>query len=435
MSHARAPIARHGRQKTPHPVRAVAAVLLTAVAVVAISGVSLAAYATWDVARSIKTVSLVSDEAAAAAPGDQAAAAPPEISAIDGGVNLLLVGSDSRTGQGDAYGEDEGGELNDVTMLLHISQDHTNATIVSFPRDLVVDIPECPGGGGYTAPINESLSQGGLACTVLTVESLSGLSIPFAAEIQFNGVIEMSNAVGGVPVCVSELIDDPFTGVYLEPGTATLSGADALGFLRTRHGVGDGSDLGRISSQQVFLSSLVRTIKSDSTLTDFGKLYGLAKAAASNMILSDRLASADTMVSIALSLKDMDLSKVTFVAYPSYSADWVPEGKVAPDTDAAAVLFAAVLADQPVAVETPGGIASVLDPNAPVAPAEPAAPVTEVPVDPSAPVDPDAPVDPEAPVEPTAPEPGSINADGSTVLPSNVKGQTAADYTCSVGND
>jgi LCP family protein required for cell wall assembly len=406
---------------------AVATFLVATVAVLGVSGVSIAAYAAWDVTSSIKTVSLVSDEAASA-PG---AAPPPEISAIDGGVNLLLVGSDSRTGQGDAYGEDEGGELNDVTMLLHISQDHTNATVVSFPRDLVVDIPDCPEGGGYTAPINESLSQGGLACTVLTVESLSGLSIPFAAEIQFNGVIEMSNAVGGVPVCVSELIDDPFTGVYLEPGTSNLSGADALGFLRTRHGVGDGSDLGRISSQQVFLSSLVRTIKSDSTLTDFGKLYGLAKAAASNMTLSDRLASPDTMVSIALSLKDMDLSKVTFVAYPSYFADWVPEGKVAPDTDSASVLFAAIQADQSVAVEAPGGIASVLDPNAPVQPADPSAPVAPV----TPPVDPSVPVDPDAPVEPTAPEPGSVNADGSTVLPSNVKGQTAADYTCSVGND
>jgi LCP family protein required for cell wall assembly len=392
--------------------------------VVLVSGVSIATYAAWDVTASITTVSLAGD---IPVEGEPAAAPPPSIDAIDGGVNLLLVGSDSRTGQGDAYGEDEGGELNDVTMLLHIAEDHSNATVVSFPRDLVVDLPECPEGGDYTAPINTALSQGGLACVALTVESLTGLSVPFAAEIQFNGVIEMSNAVGGVPVCVTEVIDDAYTGVYLEPGTHPLAGADALGFLRTRHGVGDGSDIGRISSQQVFLSSLVRTVKADSTLTDFGKLYGLAKAAASNMTLSDRLASPDTMVSIALALKDMDLSKVTFVAYPSFSADWVPEGKVAPDTDAADVLFAAILADQPVAVEAPGGIGSVVDPNAPVeaAPADPA------------PVDPNVPVDPEAPVEetPAEPEPGSVNADGSTVLPSSVKGQTAADYTCSVGNE
>jgi LCP family protein required for cell wall assembly len=413
-------------------------VLAASVAVVLVSFVSIAAYAAYDVTASIRTVTLASDDEAAVAQA-AGAAAPPAISAIDGGVNLLLVGSDSRTGQGDAYGEDEGGELNDVTMLLHISEDHSNAPVVSFPRDLIVDIPDCPGGGGYSAPINESLSQGGLACTVLTVESLSGLSIPFAAEIQFNGVIEMSNAVGGVPVCVAEVIDDPFTGVYLEPGTHPLKGADALGFLRTRHGVGDGSDLGRISSQQVFLSSLVRTIKSDSTLTDFGKLYGLAKAAASNMILSQRLASPDTMVSIALSLKDMDLAKVTFVAYPNFYADWVPDGKVAPDEESAAILFAAIQADRSVAVTAPGGIASVVDPNAPVDPA--AAPVDPaVPVEPAAPVDPDAPVEfdadgnPVVPTAPSGPQPGEVNASGATVLPDSVKGQTAADYTCSVGN-
>ncbi|NQX34576.1 LCP family protein [Herbiconiux sp. VKM Ac-2851] len=433
------PIARHGRLRSPHPLRTVATTALAAVAVLGISGVTLGAYAAWDVTRSIQTVSLVSDQEAAAAQasgadGADIAAAAPAISAIDGGVNLLLVGSDSRTGQGDAYGDDEGAELNDVTMLMHIAQDHSSATVVSFPRDLVVDLPECPEGGGYTAPINESLGQGGLACTVLTVESLTGLSIPFAAEIQFNGVIEMSNAVGGVPVCVAEVIDDPFTGVYLEPGTHPLKGADALGFLRTRHGVGDGSDIGRISSQQVFLSSLVRTVKSDSTLTDFGKLYGLAKAAASNMTLSDRLASPDTMVSIALALKDMDLSKVTFVAYPNFAADWVPEGKVAPDSEAADILFAAILADQPVAVAAPGGVASVVDP------ASPGAPDAAAPVDPSAPADPtdpSAPIDPAAPVAPAAPAPapGTVLADGSTLLPDSVKGQTAADYTCSVGNE
>ncbi|MCS5716474.1 LCP family protein [Herbiconiux sp. CPCC 205716] len=425
------PIARHGRQSSPHPLRAVATTALAAVAVLAVSGVTLGAYAAWDVTRSIRTVSLVSDQAAAdaQAAGAEGPVAAPAISAIDGGVNLLLVGSDSRTGQGDAYGDDEGAELNDVTMLMHIAQDHSSATVVSFPRDLVVDLPECPGGGGYTAPINESLGQGGLACTVLTVESLTGLSIPFAAEIQFNGVIEMSNAVGGVPVCVADVIDDPYTGVYLEPGTHPLKGADALGFLRTRHGVGDGSDIGRISSQQVFLSSLVRTVKSDSTLTDFGKLYGLAKAAASNMTLSDRLASPDTMVSIALALKDIDLAKVTFVAYPNFYADWVPEGKVAPDTEAADILFAAILADQPVAVAAPGGVASVVDPAAPVAPdaAAPAAP--------TATADPTAPIDPAAPVDPAAPAPGTVLADGSTLLPDSVKGQTAADYTCSVGNE
>jgi LCP family protein required for cell wall assembly len=401
--------------------RAVATFLGATVAVLAVSAVSLAAYATWDVASSVTTVSLLSD-----LPADDGSqpVQPPSIDAIDGGVNMVLVGSDTRTGQGDAYGEDEGGALNDVTMLIHIAQDHSSATVVSFPRDLMVDLPDCPDGGDYNAPINNALSLGGLPCVVLTIESLTGLSIPFAAMIEFNGVIEMSNALGGVPVCVAEEIDDPYTGVYLTPGTWDLKGADALGFLRTRHGVGDGSDIGRISSQQVFLSSMIRTIKSGSTLTDATKLYGLAKAAASNMTLSDRLASPDTMVSIALALKDMDLSKVSFVAYPNYVADWVPEGKVAPDEAAADILFAAIAADQPIALAQTGGLASTSDPTAPNASPTP---------DPAAPVDPAVPTDPDATPTPT-PEPGELDASGAVVLPTDIKGQTAADYTCSIGN-
>ena len=398
--------------------RAVATVALAALGVVAVSGVSIGAYAAWDVTSSIQTVSLVSDDEAVEAQA-AGAAAPPAISAIDGGVNLLLVGSDSRTGQGDAYGEDEGASLNDVTMLMHISEDHTNATVVSFPRDLVVDIPECPEGGGYTAPINEALSQGGLACVALTVESLSGLSIPFAAEIQFNGVIEMSNAVGGVPVCVVDPIDDEYTGVVLDTGTHMLQGADALGFLRTRHGVGDGSDLGRISSQQVFLSSLVRTVKSGETLSDFGKLYGLARAASGNMVLSQSLASPDTLVSIALALRGIDLDRVTFVAYPgSTGGSGEYAGKVQPLYDDAAVLFAAIAADQPVTTADPAntGVGAVVDPNAPVTDA--AAATT-----------------PSSGAEGAAPD-TSANADAAvTALPQSITGQTAAEYTCSKGND
>ncbi|ARJ07170.1 hypothetical protein B5808_03180 [Cnuibacter physcomitrellae] len=424
----RGPLARHGRQRTSHPIRPVLTFLGAALAVVAVSTVSLAAYATWDVTRSVTTVSLLSDLPAEGSDG-AAPAPPPSIDAIDGGVNMVLVGSDTRTNQGDAYGEDEGGALNDVTMLIHIAQDHSSATVVSFPRDLMVELPDCPDGGEYTAPINVALSLGGLPCVVLTVESLTGLSIPFAAMIEFNGVIEMSNALGGVPVCVAEEIDDPYTGVFLTPGTWDLKGADALGFLRTRHGVGDGSDIGRISSQQVFLSSMIRTIKSGSTLTDATKLYGLAKAAASNMTLSDRLASPDTMVSIALALKDMDLSKVSFVAYPNSYADWVPEGKVAPDEDSAAILFAALAADQPITLTQTGGLASTTDPNAPVSTSPPA---TD-PQAPAAPTDPSVPVDPASP--PAPPAPGELDASGAVVLPDDVKGQTAADYTCSIGNE
>ncbi len=421
------PIARHGRQKTPRPIALVGRLLLVAAAVFGVSGAAFAGFATWSVTSDVQTVTLAGETTGAV----------PQISAIDGGVNLLLVGSDSRSGQGDAYGETEG-NLNDVTMLMHIAQDHSSATVVSFPRDMVVPIPSCPdpAGGSFDAmsaqPINVTLSYGGLPCTVLTVEALTGLSIPFAAEVQFNGVIEMSNAVGGVPVCVVDPITDEFTGLSLDAGTHTLQGSDALAFLRTRHGVGDGSDLGRISSQQVFLSSLVRTMKSGETLSDFGKLYGIARAAASNMVLSQSLASPDTLVSIALALKDIDLDKVTFVAYPgTMGGDGVYAGKVQPLTDDADVLFAAITADQPVITADPSntGVGAVIDPNAPAAaaPADPASTdaATAVPTDPAAAADPSTGAADTAPNAPAA----------ATALPQSITGQTAAEYTCSKGND
>lgn len=270
---------------------------------------------------------------------------------------------------------------------------------------MYVAIPECPdpNGGTFSAmsrqKINTTLGYGGLPCTVATVEQLTGLSIPFAAEIKFNGVIAMSDAVGGVPVCVAERIEDDHTDTYLDPGMHTLSGLAALQFLRTRHGVGDGSDLTRISNQQVFLSSLVRTIRSADTLGNPVKVYSLAKAALNNLILSDSLANADRMVSIALALKDIDLNKVVFVQYPTGSA----EGGVQPNVDAADALNAALKADQPIGLSGDTG-GSLQDPNAPAGTPAATDAATDAPTD----------------------------GTGAT-LPDDIKGQTAADYTCSAG--
>ncbi|MET0844049.1 MAG: LCP family protein, partial [Mycetocola sp.] len=307
---------RHGQLRRSSTAGVIARFVAAVLAVVLVSGSAIAAYAVWDIASSVAPPVTLANET----PGVSA----PDIDAIEGGVNLLLVGSDSRQGQDAIFGDasKETAVLNDVTMLLHISEDHSSATVVSFPRDMFVPIPACPkeDGGTYDSmtaqKINTTLSYGGLACTVLTVEKLTGLSIPFAAEVQFDGVIELSTAVGGVDVCVAEPIADDYTQTYLDAGTHTLEGMAALQFLRTRHGVGDGSDLGRISNQQVFLSSLVRTLKSSETLTNPSKLFGIAKAAASNMTLSTSLSNINTMVSIAMAMKDIPLEQVVFAQYP-----------------------------------------------------------------------------------------------------------------------
>jgi LCP family protein required for cell wall assembly len=402
-------VVRHGKLKRGTAWKTLLAIVASTLAVVMVSGVSVAAIAVWQLQSSIETVTIEADEASGP---------PPSIGAYQGGFNILIVGSDTREGQGDAFGQDPGSVLNDVNMLLHVSEDQKSAVLVSIPRDMVVPLPACENGGPATGlPINETLYYGGLSCTVDTVQSLTGLKIHFAGMITFNGVISMSNAVGGVDVCIAAPIHDPYVGLHLDTaGTHTLKGSTALKFLRSRHGVGDGSDLGRISSQQVFLSSLVRKIKSDDTLTDFGKLYGIAQAATQNMTLSENFARPDTLVSIALALKNIPLENIAMVQYPSRTGGTgIYLGKVQPIPAVADALFAAIKADKPIALDANavganGG--SQLDPNAPK-PTEPAEP------------DPSASPDPSATPEDPGPKPQLIPG---------LKGQTAAQHTCSVAN-
>jgi LCP family protein required for cell wall assembly len=401
-------IARHGRLRRPSATATVVKFVAVALAVVLVSVASVAGIAFSQLSHNIKSVAL---------PGETKGPVQ-DLKSFKGGFNILIVGSDTRAGQGAQFGKDDG-VLNDVTMLVHVSEDQKNAVAVSIPRDMVVPIPACPkadGSGNYNSmsaqPINNTLAYGGLPCTVLTVEALTGLKIPFAALITFQGVIQMSNAVGGVPVCINGPLNDKYSGISLPAaGTYTLAGDQALAFLRSRHGVGDGSDLGRISSQQVFLSSLVRTVKSNDTLTNFPKLYGIATAATENMTLSNSLSELKTMVSLAVVLKGIPLNHITFVQYPSTTGQGgVYAGKVAPLTDVATELFTKIKADEAFTLDSGTGRGSVADPSAAPAPS------TSASAAPSASASPGA----------TTPPPAAAI--------SGVLGQTAADRTCSKVN-
>lgn len=395
-------IARHGKLKRPRAWTTALAVVAASLVVVLVSGAAVAGLELWRLQSSIKTVTLVGETEGP----------PPALGSYEGGFNLLVVGSDVCEDDSGCAGRGSA-ELNDVTILLHVSQDQTNAVAVSFPRDLVVPIPSCPApdGGSYSRmsgqPINVTLFYGGLPCTVLTVQELTGLDIQFAGLVTFNGVANLATAVGGVKVCVDGPINDPFAGLFLpSAGEYELSGHDALAFLRSRKGVGDGSDLGRISSQQVYMSSLVRTLKSDGTLNDLGKLYNIANVAVRDMTLSSGLSNVNTMVAMAQVLKNLPLERVMFVQYPSaYGQGGIYTGKVAPVKSIADQLFAKIKADEPFTVAKTG-VGSKLNPNA----TEPA------PVDPSA--------DPSA--TPDALEPAPVI--------SGLTGQSAADNTCSRAN-
>ena len=406
-------VARHGRLRRPRPLIALLKFVGAALVVVLVSGASVAAITAWRLNATLQDNAVVLL--------GETEGPPPKIGAIEGGFNILIVGTDTREGQYGIGGtvEDADGELNDVNILLHVSQDQTNAVAVSFPRDLVVGIPECVDENGdtkgySTEPINVGLYYGGLSCVVQTVSELTGLPIQFAGLIDFVGVIQMAEAVGGVEICTTGPVIDDNTGINIPAaGVWPLSGAEALAFLRSRAGVGDGSDLTRISSQQVYLSALVRKLKSSETLSDLSKLYPLVNTASTSLKLSTSLANPDTMISIALALKNIPLERVTFVQYPGTTGgEGIYEGKVQPNEYAAEQLFGYIAADQPFQLSQAGdGRGSEIDPNAPV----------------PAPADPSATPDPSETVAPPI--------DNSTLpLVEGVSGQTAAQHTCSVSN-
>ena len=408
-SRPRTPLAQHGRLPSPGLAGSILRTVAIGLCVVLVAGVSVGAIAFERLTAGIA-------DHVVPLPGDSAEAAP-QIGAYSGAVNLLLVGSDTRDGQKGSYGANPGSTLNDVNILIRISDDHRKATVISFPRDLYVSRPACTSptdgqklAGADGVKINSVLEYGGLGCVRDTVADMTGMTIPFAALITFDGVVEMSNAVGGVPVCVAKRIDDDYTGLHLSAGQHTLEGAQALKFLRTRHGVGDGSDLTRISSQQVFLSSLVRTMKSSSTLTDVTKLYGLAIAATQSMSLSSSLASPDTMVSIARAGAAIPLGQFVLVQYPTVLSG---DGLV-PNETAAKTLISAVKADKTLRlakkqVGATDGKGSVESPSSSASPSASSSPSS-------------------------SPSPSATD-DSGVDLPDTVVGQTVDQQTCSVGND
>ena len=399
--------ARHGRLRRSVSWANAAKVLLTAVLVVAVSGVSVAAYAIWGVTKDANIVEL------AAVPKAEAIGAGSQ--SLEGELTILLVGSDKRV-EGSVMNDGEEGELNDVNLLLHIPADHKSATVISFPRDLMVPIPSCtdPETGDVSSAmseqqINTALSYGGLSCVAATITELTGMEIPYAAMVDFDGVIDITNAIGGVTVCLAQPIDDSMTGLNLPAGEVTVSGVDALNFVRTRYGVGDGSDVSRISNQQVFMSALMRQMRSADTLSNPMKVYSLAKAGFENLTMSSSMASIEFLQKLAGTAVDIDLSRVNFVQYPSGAHPYNP-GRLSPDRYSGDQLISIVLSGEPFQIAGVGEAA-----------------VAQTPADPAAPVEGEAPAEGEA-----APAEGA-EAPPVTVLPPNVTGQSAATQTCSAG--
>ncbi|MGW4914588.1 LCP family protein [Streptomyces sp. NPDC004270] len=240
-------------------------------------------------------------------------------------INILVIGSDGRTSSEDCKlgggcketGIQTGNGNADVEMVVHISSDRSNATVMSIPRDTMVNVPACKDSAsgqstaGYYGQVNSALEYGP-ACQVDTIHQLTGITIDHFVKLDFSGVVKMSDAVGGVSVCVNSNVYDTYSHLKLSKGTHTLKGEAALEFVRSRHGFGDGSDLGRTVSQHIFLSAMIRKFKSAGTLTDPTAVYKLADAATKALTVDDGLGTVKKLISLAADVNKVPTKRMTF---------------------------------------------------------------------------------------------------------------------------
>ncbi|MFJ9433402.1 LCP family protein [Streptomyces sp. NPDC101490] len=273
--------------------------------------------------------------------------------------NVLVIGTDKRTGEGNAgYGDNDSPGHADTTILFHVSKDRTNATALSIPRDLMTTIPECesrqPDGKILTIPgqekarFNVSLGQDGRdpGCTMRTVKELTGLTVDHFMMVDFNAVKELTTAVGGVKVCVEKPVDDPKSHLKLPAGESVVQGEQALAFVRTRSSFGNKSDLDRIKIQQQFLSSMIRQLKSSETLTSPTKLYGLAQAATNALTVDKGIGSLSKLQDMAGELSGIDTKNISFATLPVIDNPDEPKPiTVVPHPTQAPELFAALQND------------------------------------------------------------------------------------------
>ncbi|MDJ0380664.1 LCP family protein [Streptomyces sp. G-G2] len=317
-------------------------------------------------------------------------------------LNILLIGSDARDGKenqalGGAHDTFDGPPLADVQMLLHLSADRSNMSVVSMPRDTLIKMPKCTDKDGkvYQASkglvqTNESLGRGGPGCTVAAWQELTGIPVDHFMLIDFKGVVKMADAIGGVPVCVQQNVlsrtsEGHGSGLKLPKGENVIQGEQALQWLRTRYGFEDGTDIGRTHAQHMYMNSMAREFRKNAKLTNPVKLNSLAQAAIDAMVVDTSLNKIDKLFDLSMELKKVPTGRITMTTMP-----WVystrEEGRVEPKPVEAEELFQMVRDD--IALDGKGqpsgatsGAPSAPASAAPSQPAaDPAAPPAKIPV-------------------------------------------------------
>ncbi|MFI2485297.1 LCP family protein [Promicromonospora kroppenstedtii] len=288
-------------------------------------------------------------------------------------LNILVLGTDLRGGENtEIAGAGDGGMRSDTTMLVHVSGDRSRMEVVSIPRDSLVDIPACklPDGsesGATYGMFNSAFTIGGgaaedltyaAACTISTVQTLTGVPITNHMVVKMDGVVEVVEALGGVRMCLPEpLVQNPAYGRFeLPAGEQTLDGRQAIGFLRARHGTGlgleQGSDLTRIDRQQAFVDALVRQVLDQNVVTNSPRLYRTIEAVLRAISADPGLADPAALAGLAFSIRDIDPSEIVFTELPVVAAPTDPN-RVVWTADATAIWQRLAADEPPPGHETP----------------------------------------------------------------------------------
>jgi LCP family protein required for cell wall assembly len=271
------------------------------------------------------------------------------------GLNILVIGSDSRQGLGRKFGSDVLGARSDTSMLLHIAPGHTRADIVSFPRDSMVPVLACandqqghPGQSaqpGEVERLNATFSAGGAPCLWKTLEQETGIRIQHFVEVNFAGFQSIVNDVGGVPVCLPFAINNRQARLRLAAGKRVVNGAQALAFVRLRENVGEGSDTQRIQRQQYFLAAVMQKLKSTNLLSQPSRIFNVVRDVAKSLTTDSGL-DLSTMLRIAGSMKSLSSSSVQLVTVPVVPYVGDPTAELSWEQPQSDRMFRAIEADR-----------------------------------------------------------------------------------------
>lgn len=239
-------------------------------------------------------------------------------------MNILVLGSDTREGQGSEYGNttDIAGGRSDTTMVVHLAGDRKSAVVLSIPRDLMVTIPDCTSKDTgntifeHKEKFNAAFSIGGPSCTIKTVNQITGLPINHAVEIDFSGFKKIVDSVGGIEVCIKEPIDDENASLKIDSGLQLVNGETALGLARARYTLADGSDMARIERQHILFGDLIAHVRKENFLTQPTKLYNLVSSTFESLSTDEGLKTIPAMTYLLLQMKDIPDTNIKFLTLP-----------------------------------------------------------------------------------------------------------------------